>query len=270
MTMKHIIYLSAIILAITSCTTKLHLPDEPQVVNQGISAVTVTIPSIQLIDDATSQVIPGNGTHVWSNSESLGITDCGEDNFKFILRKQYDGTSGESAEFYGEPVFGKLLAYIPWSETPITTEKAEQKYYADAYEHFMKNSMLQCSLEEANHLDFAYSGGLLKVVCKENLGIVDFARISSGDWTTTVTDIDLNCSESSPLTLWVKIPAGKYTNLNVTYNSGNKKVSIPAPGEFTVADFHCVNVDARQQTYYDGIDPFTGEDSSYSDKPLDY
>lgn len=266
--MRKFIYLSAILLASISCTRKLQLPEEPEVI-QGVSVVTISIPSIQLIDAATSAVIPGNGTHRWSNAENLGILSNGDKNARFSLRKNYDGKVCEDAEFYGEPQFGTLTGYLPWNENPAAQDRTEQNYYPDAYAHFMNNSLLAGTITDG-HLKMEYSGGLLKISCNENLGLVESARVFSNDWETTVINIDRQCSSSSPLTIWINIPAGKYSNFNVTYNCDGKKLSIPAPGDFTVENLHCVDVKVEQKTYHDGIDPFSGEDAQYSDKPEDY
>lgn len=266
--MRKFIYLSAILLACVSCTTKLRLPEEPQV-TQGVSVVTVAIPSFQLIDDSSSQVIPGNGTHQWSKSENLGIFSGDGTNARFVPRKKYDGVACEEAEFYGEPVFGTLTGCLPWSESPAAGAVSGQKYNADAYAHFMNNSLL-CGDVKDGRLSLEYSGGLLKLSCSENLGMVESVRIYTNDWEAAVGDIDSKCDAASPLTVWVNIPAGRYSNFNVTYNCSGRRVSIPAPGDFTVADFHCVTVKLEQKTYYDGIDPFTGEEAEYSDKPEDY
>lgn len=266
--MRKIIYLSAVLLAFISCTKKLQLPVEPEV-TQGISAITISIPSIQIIDDATSGVIPGNGTHRWSLTENLGILSEDGRNARFILRKKFDGNASEDAEFYGEPLYGTLTGYLPWNEDPSAVDRTEQDYYPDAYAHFMNNALLKGTVTDS-HLSMEYSGGLLKISCNQNLGLVESARIYTNGWEAAVVGIDSPCSPSSPLTIWVRIPVGKYSNFNVTYNCTGKKLSIPAPGEFTVENLHCVDVKVEQKSYYDGIDPFTGEGAEYSDKPEDY
>lgn len=266
--MRKSICLSVILLIAVSCTTKLRLPEEPQV-TQGVSVVTVAIPSFQLIDDVSSQVIPGKGTHRWSNSENLGIFSDDGTNARFILRKEYDGAVCEEAEFYGEPMYGTLTGCLPWSKSPAAGGVFEQKYHADAYAHFISNSLLSGVVKDAR-LSLEYSGGLLRLNCSEDLGVVESVRIYAGEWEAVVGDVDMKCDAVSPLTVWVNIPAGKYSNFNVTFNCNGRRVSIPAPGDFVVTDFHCVSVKVEQKTYYDGIDPFTGEEAEYSDKPEDY
>lgn len=265
--MKRIMILSTIILLAASCTTRLQLPEEPQT-RQYTSVVTVNIPELVLTNSDGTRAVEGDGVRLWSLSECLGVVG-GRVNEKFILRKQYDGKSGLSADFYGAPQDGSLVAYFPWSETCTMEEGTVQTYCSDPYDHFKKNSVFVAEIKDSA-VDFCYSGGLLSLKCGENLGHVTAVSIRTNGWNAEVEGINEECDGKTPLTVWVKIPAGEYQDFSVTFHTSGSKISIPAPGQFKVQDFCCVEVLAKEQTYHDGVDPFEGVGGEYTDEPAEY
>ena len=266
--MKRIGFL-ILILAVTSCNLKLQQSDEP-IVKETISLVQVNIAPFTLKNAGTGEAIPGESSRIWRSEEKLGIIGEGVANKAFFLRKAYDGVRSQSAEFYGEPVSGSnLTAYFPWNENGTVGETAVQQYEADPYDHFTRNSPLSAHLTGEN-LTFVYSGGLIKLTCSEELGMVQSLHIQSARWGCEVTGINTVCSAAKPLIVFVQVPTGDYRNFNVTYRSATSTVSMPALTEITIKDYDYVSITARQQSFTDGIDNFQGEGGSYSDQPNNY
>ena len=264
--MKRSIQLILLLLAATACDAGSLETDQPQV-KESISLVEVSIAPFTLTDADTRQPVGGEGVHRWSSSEKLGILAPDGSNSAFIIRKAFDGVRSGTAEFYGEPVFGKsLTAYLPWNPEGSLEDPETQEYAAEPYTHFMNNSRMSGTLS-GNSLSLSCSGGLLKLDCREELGTVESLTIRSVGWRAQVRHINARCGAASPLTVWVKIPSGNYHNFNVTFQCAGTQVSMPVIATVSVKDFDCVSVTARPQSFSDGIDPFQGESGSYTDAP---
>jgi hypothetical protein len=297
--MKSALYIVAIFsLALVACTQRLDVKDVPGDYN-GNGATTMVKATVKPL---SIEGLDGVGTYKWDGNISLGIYGTsGGANECYLPVKS---TAGDSeAYFYGNKVAGDLTIYAPYSaengeralEGRIAVP-AQQKYYADAFDHFMYNSSFlgQTQTEE---VEFDYHAGLVKVLIEYDVqdiasvklmvgnihegysnyiagelsvidGMLDVEHDPKSVITVSEFGEGVNSTVANPLVVWVAVAPGIYENLVVEItNMDNLTISSPVAGPFEVsrcalASQECV---AKKVDHNNGVDDMLPEDGEFNE-----
>ena len=273
--MKSALYIVAIFaLALVSCVNRVPVAQMPDADTGAITMIKATVKPLEL------EGVSGTGIYEWSEEHNIGIYSEKSVNERYVPVKTTTGSN--EAYFYGNTVSGVLRVYMPYSsegikdfndeleenDYPRVTVPAEQKFYADAFNHLMYNSTFYATSTKRD-VEFGFYAGLLKVnlvydvenvasvsvvipniVDKENeakyskycAGDLDITEESepllvanSGKSQITVSGFEnASSSVAEPLTVWVAMIPGLYENLMVdiwdgSYNAAGQKTIISLP-----------------------------------------
>ena len=197
--MKSALYIVALFsLAMVACTERLPENNMPDNVENG--AITMVEASVKPL---YVEGLDGVGNYKWGET-ALGIVSSGN-NERYLPVKSTTGDS--EAYFYGNEVGGEMSIYMPYSNengakaaAGRLTMLAEQKYYADPFDHLMYNSTFLATTAE-NRVEFDYYAGLAKIVLKYDMSdivsvTVRVTNISDGDFNDYVAG-DYSVAETS-------------------------------------------------------------------------
>ena len=297
--MKSLFCIVAILsLALVSCVENLPETEMPDVDNGAITMIKATVEPLQL-KGAT-----GVGNYSWNETHTIGIygSTMGENECYLPIRSKL---GSNEAYFYGNKVGGDLILYMPYVETGSETAlnnrvtvPAEQKYYADVFDHFMYNSTF-VGVGNIDAVSFDYHAGLVKIEIQYNIQNIESVSVTVGNITLDgsynsyiVGDIsvDSDVEESlvngsdrivitdfpegvhstvdKPAVVWALAAPGIYENLVVEIKSDEGTTSATVKGPFVVekcavAEQVCT---AKEIKYDNGIGDFEGENGEFNPK----
>lgn len=259
-----------LLMCIVSCTSKLHMPDEPQVDMLKKSFMTAEVAPL---------AIDGYGTreYVWTDTSAVGVYGSqGGENCRWIPRSQYLDSS-TVAVVYGPEAAGDIYAYLPYSaegcdslvngRVPV---KALQSFHEHPADHLMANSVL-VTKASGDSLSFDYALGLLHLTVRleitgnvRNIVLSSMDKmLSDGGNTVEVSGIDRPCTKDAPLSLWVAVPAETYNNFTITVSNGVKNTVRPVEGTFTVLPKTITECPVSDKEYDYGLGDFEIENGEY-------
>lgn len=297
--MKSLLYIVAIFsLALVSCTERIPVKEMPDVDNGVITMVKATV------EPLTLQGLEGVGNYSWNEGHALGIygTTVGQNECYLPVKT----TVGDNeAYFFGNVVGGDLTIYAPYSKEGSTAARngrvtipAEQKYYADPFDHFMYNSTF-LSTTTVEEVSFGYHAGLLKIEVKYDIQDITSVAVFVGnvtpdggysDYVAGDLAVDEDVEETlvngksslvvkgfpegidsainKPLVVWAVVAPGEYENFVVEISNAEATTSVPVKGPFFVApcalaDKTCV---AEKVDHDNKLDDFQGENGEFNPK----
>lgn len=274
--MKKYLILSIALLA-AACTEKYN-PDyaEPFITPQGRSVFT-------------AEVLPLSGTWTWDASLSrVGVYGSNVSNASFSPRAAFDGASGR-AELMGRDVLGRAYAYLPYTVEGYDAVaegcqplSGEQRFFPGAAEQIEGNEILVAAADEEGLFRFVHRCGVLRLNVAITLGEnVKTLTLSAAEpvagwlemgetpgmknplYSVTVRGIDAPCSEQAPLSVWVMLPEGTYTDLFITVAGETESISTIVEGTYEILSGKETVAGAKEQkNNYDGSD-FESEEVVY-------
>lgn len=276
--MKRVFTALAALAALLSCTQR-YVPKETN----------------YYVDDAgtclfTAEVEQLSGEEwTWSAACSkVGVYADDAANVVFQPRVAYDGTTGW-AQLMGPAVKGQAYAYLPYRKGGSSAAQEgclelplEQSYCTDAVSQIEMNTpVLVAAADENGHFDFRYLCGALHIKVKiEFLEKVERLTLTANEpvggymhvvsrsfiqesYSVSVVGIDLPCTESNPLDVWVMLPEGTFTGLYVTVAGATESISTVLEGEVCIkAGDETEAVAQEKKNDYHGSD-FDAEEVDY-------
>lgn len=224
--MKKILILFSTAVLLASCSAKSLLKPDPEVRESGTVYVPATI----------------SADHIWSGNDAVGIYGFLKGvNTKFVPLSSCFGQGGK-ATLYGAAVDGGLVAYYPYSNdgVPTLTEgfvvlPQIQKYCRDAFSQITGNTFAVARGKDGVlNLEYLvgvvhfkvsakFSGEVKSVtlssisdVLSGEMSIDDGSMLESGPGSVSVRGIGKREGEFD---LWVMLPCGTYSGLEMTINS---------------------------------------------------
>lgn len=264
---KHLYILLAALFPVVACTEKLVIPDEPEITEySAISSVSAVFEPLSLsYQDGTPVAREDNWS--WKEADRIGVSGSIKgSNVRYFIRKEYAGTTGK-AVFYGNEVAGEITAYYPYS-TQGPVRKPYQQHFADPYEFFLGNTILESAVKDGE-ARFAYTGGLLELEVEYSQTPVSGLKFSSGNAEVEVRGIGYTPSGKSSMKLFILLPAGDYTNVSLNLDTPGKAVSKIFEAAFNISDSRITRLQLKEKENNYEIDDFSGKDSEFTD-PIEY
>ncbi len=284
-------------LALVSCVERIPEKEMPNVDNGAITMVKATV------EPLTLKGATGVGNYVWNEAHTIGIygTNAGE-NECYIPVKSTVGDN--EAYFFGNVVGGDLTIYMPYVSEGNKAAldgrvivPAEQKFYANEFDHLMYNSTFLAE-GKSDNVTFDYHAGLVKVELHYDIQNVTEVLVTVGNVTADggyddycVGDIatdnyaeefivngknqvaikgfpeGTNSTLDNPLVVWVAMAPGTYENFVVSIAYGeNGEISSPVKGPFIVEKCAITEnaVVAKKVELDNGIGGFEGENGEFN------
>ena len=269
----------------------------PNVDNGAITMVKATV------EPLTLKGATGVGNYVWNEAHTIGIygTTAGE-NECYIPVKTTVGDN--EAYFFGNVVGGDLSIYMPYVSEGNKAAldgrvivPAEQKFYANEFDHLMYNSTFLAEGKSEN-VTFDYHAGLVKVELQYDIQNITEVAVTVGNVTVDggyddycVGDVAIdnyaeefivngknhvavkgfpegtNSTLDNPLVVWVAMAPGTYENFVVSIVYGeNGEISTPVKGPFIVEKCAITEnaVVAKKVELDNGIGGFEGENGEFN------
>lgn len=246
------------------------------------------------IDDSGSYLFTAtveglSGEWIWDAAScKVGVYAGDTENAVFVPRAVFDGKTGQ-AGLIGPAVHGQAYAYIPFriygyapAEEGCMALPSEQQYFTDAVAHIEGNTpVLVAAADSAGHLAFRYPCGALHLTVKihfsENVqrltltaaepvcGLLNVSNgtITGGANMVSVTGIDLPCTESAPLDVWVMLPEGTFTGIYITASGNTESISTVLEEEVSIVAGAEVHATVQEKKNNYGASDFEGEEVDY-------
>lgn len=239
--MKKILILFSTAVLLASCSAKSLLKPDPEVQESGTVSVSATIPA----------------DHIWSGNDAIGIYGTVKGtNARFVPFSSCLGKDGQ-ATLYGSAVDGELVAYYPYSYggVPTLTEGLVvlpqiQSYCRDAFSQVISNTVAVARGKEGVFdLDFLVGAVHFKVSAKFSGEVKSVTLSSISDVLSGEMSIDDGSMSESGLKsvavrgigrpegefdLWVMLPVGNYSGLEMTIISDEGSVVKSVRGSIPV------------------------------------
>lgn len=247
--MKKLILSFAAFSALVSCSQEWKPGPDPVVREQGTCVFKAQIELLQ-------------GSWVWNAAtDKVGIYADNLINTPFVPRVAYDGKEG-IAELMGEGAMGQVYAYFPYrflgEEAALAGRQPlpeQQTYQSGSAEQIQRNTTLVAVADEDGLLRFRYLCGTLHLQLKmqfaENVqsvtltsavpvtgwldvtGVEEESLLYPG-YSVSVTGINLPCTGTAPLDVWIMLPEGTYNSFAVTVSGAEESLSTVVEGPFQV------------------------------------
>ena len=286
-------------LAVVSCTERLPEKEMPKRDNGNITMIKATVDPLQLKGDT------GVGYYSWKDTNVIGIygEDAGYNEcYMPVQSTVVDGDN--EAYFFGNVVGGDLTIYMPYVSEGNKAAldgrvivPAEQKFYANEFDHLMYNSTFLAEGKSEN-VTFDYHAGLVKVELHYDIQNITEVAVTVGNVTADgsyddycVGDVAIdnyaeefivngknhvavkgfpegtNSTLDNPLVVWVAMAPGSYENFVVEISYGeNGEISTPVKGPFIVEKCAITEnaVVAKKVELDNGIGGFEGENGEFN------
>lgn len=231
------------------------------------------------------------GEWVWDAvHDKVGVYADNLTNAPFQPRAAYDGKSG-IIELMGEGALGQAHAYFPYSshgEEAVGEGRQplpqNQSYQRSALEQIQQNTTFVATADEDGLFHFRCLCGALhikvnmffsepvqRVTLSSTTPVTGWLDVTGGEeesilhpgYSITITDINLPCTETSPLDVWVMLPEGDYNGLSITAAGATESLSTVLEGTFQLRAGQETSASAREKKNdYDG-GYLEGEDVNY-------
>jgi hypothetical protein len=254
------------------------------------------------VEPLTLKGATGVGNYSWNETHTIGIygTTRGENECYLPVKS----TVGDNeAYFFGNAVGGNMTIYMPYvsAGSPAAldgrvTIPAEQKYYANEFDHLMYNSTFLAETK-SDVVSFDYHAGLVKVELHYDISNITEVSVNVGTVTADggyddycVGDVAVdkyaeeflvngssqvvvkgfpggtNTTIAQPLTVWVALAPGTYENFVVEIANAETTISTPVKGPFVVEKCAIAeNVAVAQEVKLDnGVGDFEGENGEFN------
>ena len=295
--MKSVLCIVAIFsLALVSCVERIPEKEMPNVDNGVITMVKATV------EPLTLKGATGVGNYKWNETHNVGIygTTQGENECYLPVKS----TIGDNeAYFFGNAVGGNMTVYMPYlsAGSPAAldgrvTVPAEQKFYANEFDHLMYNSTFLAE-SKSDAITFDYHAGLVKIeleyaitnitriavvvgnvtadgsyddYCVGDLAIDNYAEefLVNGKNQVIITGFPegTNSTVENPLVVWAALAPGTYENFVVEISNADMTISTPVKGPFVVEKCAIAEnvVVAKEVKLDNGIGDFEGENGEFN------
>ena len=295
--MKSVLCIVAIFsLALVSCVERIPEKEMPNVDNGVITMVKATV------EPLTLKGATGVGNYKWNETHNIGIygTTQGENECYLPVKS----TIGDNeAYFFGNPVGGEMTIYMPYLSAGSAaaldgrvTVPAEQKFYANEFDHLMYNSTFLAE-SKSDAITFDYHAGLVKIeleyaitnitsiavvvgnvtadgsyddYCVGDIAVDSYAEefLVNGKNQVIITGFPegTNSTVENPLVVWAALAPGTYENFVVEISNADMTISTPVKGPFVVEKCAIAEnvVVAKEVKLDNGIGDFEGENGEFN------
>ena len=263
--MKRLLSIIAISCIAASCSGKLSLPEDPEVVQNGRYEFTAQVASL-------------SDPIIWTEGKAVGVYGAVSGiNAKYVPYNEFYGKSG-LVRLYGAAVEGESVAYFPYCEEGYVAVaqgkcpyKTVQQYYPSAAEHYSNNVVLAAK-ETDGQFDFVHRAGLVRfevdvdfegevkgVSLVSGLGLLsgNFPldsedEVTEGSNTVTVRGMG---KSSGKFDVWFLLPAASYETLQLVVMTDEKNMTKPVNGVVPVVAGEVTNMTVVDEAYeYTGSD----------------
>ena len=295
--MKSVLCIVAIFsLALVSCVERIPEKEMPNVDNGVITMVKATV------EPLTLKGATGVGNYKWNETHNVGIygTTQGENECYLPVKS----TIGDNEAYvFGNPVGGEMTIYMPYLSAGSAaaldgrvTVPAEQKFYANEFDHLMYNSTFLAE-SKSDAITFDYHAGLVKIeleyaitnitsiavvvgnvtadgsyddYCVGDIAVDNYAEefLVNGKNQVIITGFPegTNSTVENPLVVWAALAPGTYENFVVEISNADMTISTPVKGPFVVEKCAIAEnvVVAKEVKLDNGIGDFEGENGEFN------
>lgn len=264
--------------ALLSCTEAYIPQPDPYVPDPGTCVFKAQVDLLQ-------------GQWVWDAvHDKVGVYADNLTNALFLPRAAYNGKSG-MIELMGEGALGQAYAYFPYSshgEEAVREGRQPlsqiQGFQGSALEQIQQNTTFVAAADEdglfrfrclcgALHIqvNLHFSEPVQRVTLTSTTPITGWLDVTGLEeesilhpgYSITITDINLPCTGTSPLDVWVMLPEGSYSGLSITVAGATESLSTVLEGTFQIRAGQETSASAQEKKNdYDG-GYLEGEDADY-------